>query len=707
MSPSLEADSPGSRREDDTLDRYPFAERIVRIVTQRSDSASMVIAVIGEWGEGKSTVLNFVQRVLEAEGHVGPLALPFNPWQYPGEVDLFRCLLDTIADGLGRSAKAPLEQIAGAFDRYKEVLAPVATGFVGPLGSGAVRGFASLSSIKIASLRQRVEDIIQQEGRQIIVLVDDVDRLSKRQIQQLFGLVKCAANFNRVSFVLAFDEAVVAEALQEEFPGDAYLEKIVQLPLRIPRATESGMLDLALTQVGIAFDATEVTLTNNEARDIRIAFDRNIFPRISTPRIAKRLGNSLQFALGALRGDVNIVDLTLLECMRAVYPDLYEVIRRSKTILVGDERLDGLYKDYSTEEIRARVDRATKGLSPRDRRNALELFTRLLPHTSGLYSEGRGVAVPSARQRYKEARLCSPEYFDRYFLYGVSTKDISDRELDELLDLNSEGDSTQAFAQAVTERLQGWDPAVFISKLRARVEDLPDDQLMRIVDVLVENADRFPNEEGAVLFGGTPLAGVAMFIYTILERLPRNDKVRFASRVLDAPTSLRLSAECFSWFIHSAGTSESDEGVLTRADQILLGASLAVRVQEAADEGRFRFDSDYVVKLISIWTDYGDKDKLRTTGATLIKSEPSQAISLLLRYGGFRGIGGRFLPPSSYQYLTSIFDGQVIYDGILKALGDGVLRADPNHSVPMTPGEELAREFVKMHKRGETPEGDS
>ncbi len=53
-------DEPIKTKDEDQLNRYPIAQRIVKTIAVRNDPSSLVIGLYGEWGEGKSTVLNFV-----------------------------------------------------------------------------------------------------------------------------------------------------------------------------------------------------------------------------------------------------------------------------------------------------------------------------------------------------------------------------------------------------------------------------------------------------------------------------------------------------------------------------------------------------------------------------------------------------------------------------------------------------------------------
>ena len=63
-------------------------------------------------------------------------------------------------------------------------------------------------------------------------MIDDIDRLDRTETQAIFKLVKLSASFNHTSYVLAFDDEIVAAAIGEKYgqggleAGRAFLEKI-------------------------------------------------------------------------------------------------------------------------------------------------------------------------------------------------------------------------------------------------------------------------------------------------------------------------------------------------------------------------------------------------------------------------------------------------------------------------------------------------
>jgi hypothetical protein len=85
----------------------------------------------------------------------------------------------------------------------------------------------------IVKAKARVAKALAGESPRLLIVLDDIDRLSADEIRELFRLVKSVGDLPNVIYPLSFDRCTVTTALDQfqENRGAAYLEKIVQLPL--------------------------------------------------------------------------------------------------------------------------------------------------------------------------------------------------------------------------------------------------------------------------------------------------------------------------------------------------------------------------------------------------------------------------------------------------------------------------------------------
>jgi len=80
---------PDTPLTDPSLDRFKrnaFACRVAKTLALRTDPSSIVVLIHGAWGEGKTTVLEFIERELQTFDHVVPVK--FNPWRVTDEASL-------------------------------------------------------------------------------------------------------------------------------------------------------------------------------------------------------------------------------------------------------------------------------------------------------------------------------------------------------------------------------------------------------------------------------------------------------------------------------------------------------------------------------------------------------------------------------------------------------------------------------------------
>nr|WP_245473383.1 P-loop NTPase fold protein [Bradyrhizobium zhanjiangense] len=81
----------------DFLNNEAIAKTIVRLIDETVDSA-VTIGVHGDWGAGKSSVLEMVEKAFPDDGDV--LCLKFSGWQFQGFEDAKIALIEGVVNGL-------------------------------------------------------------------------------------------------------------------------------------------------------------------------------------------------------------------------------------------------------------------------------------------------------------------------------------------------------------------------------------------------------------------------------------------------------------------------------------------------------------------------------------------------------------------------------------------------------------------------------
>lgn len=100
------ADRPISSHQEDLLGRAGFARSLANTIKQWKGNDSLVIALYGPWGSGKSSIKNMVVESLRDETLLPPQVLEFNPWQWSGQDQIAQAFFGEIGHAIGRTDKS-------------------------------------------------------------------------------------------------------------------------------------------------------------------------------------------------------------------------------------------------------------------------------------------------------------------------------------------------------------------------------------------------------------------------------------------------------------------------------------------------------------------------------------------------------------------------------------------------------------------------
>lgn len=375
----MRGDYPIDSRADDVLGRGPAAAAFAASILRMDVSRGAVVGVLGPWGSGKSSFVNLA--VLDLE-EAGCPVVNFNPWLFSGAEQLLDRFFVELAAQLKRKPGERLDQVAEALGTYGETLeslswVPVVGTWV---GAGGRLGKA------VSRARQRKKDGIDGPRRDVsarlgelenpvVVVLDDIDRLSTAEIREVFKLVRLTASFPNVVYVLAFDRGRVEGALQDDnVPGRAYLEKILETAIDLPEVPE-----LALQQQLVdGINEVVESLLNPGPVDIdawQDVYVEIVRPLIGTMRDVRRYTNAVSATLHALDGQVAVTDVLALEAVRVFLPNAYGELPRCSVVLTSLP--SGLRKE-SDQRGKDQLERLLSA-EPEHRSVVESMISRLFP----------------------------------------------------------------------------------------------------------------------------------------------------------------------------------------------------------------------------------------------------------------------------------------------------------------------------------------
>ena len=711
------ADSPLLGPDDDRFQRWPFARRVAEVIATRRDPASIVIGINGAWGEGKTTVLNFIAEELKRHGNV--VCFRFNPWRFPDEARLIRDFFQSLAQAVDKKLETGREKLGGVVSKYLSIPAGLA-------GAGdSVKAVGELmSSVDLEDLRERIEKILLESGKRVVVLMDDIDRLDKAETQAVFRLVKLVADFHNTAYVLAFDSEMVASALQERYsPKDPraglnFLEKIVQVPLDLPHIAQEALRLFNLQIIERAINEAEIELSESDVQSIQRGYLNGLEVRLRTPRMAKRYGNILSFALPILKGEVNPVDLILIEGIRALYPPLYDTIRDHPEVFLPSGSTRDMQWQAAQKHAKDVVEVALEGFSPPERRAATELLKQLFPRMEGVFG-GPHYASSFEDSWARARRITSRAYFQRFFSYAIPEGQVSDRELSEFVE-QLRAESVEEAARELGRLVGRRNAAYVVAKLRADAETVDAASAAKLAAAVIRDGSIYPNPKQMFGFTG-PFSQAAMLASDLVARvsLLEGDEAAYelATEVVQGAKPLTFALEVFSWLRVDSDDGEDREEdrdrfgrpirkALPKEHRALLSRVLAVRIEETLsnDSTLESLTAEELVRYLGAWAAYTSRDETKLFVSAKVKADPAFAIRILdgLRptaWGLETGLSSKLpFEREQYETLERFVDPVLINDVLESHLGPYQPSEHFPRFVDREPGRLVADQFLWLHR---------
>ena len=520
----------------DRLHRRPFAEHLAQSIRFIDPSGGFVFALTGSWGSGKTTVLNFTEKLLKdhqygKENH--PIVIVhFNAWWLSGSDKLlqdffkqFRLAIDQKRTRL----TGDLSSLSDSLTKYSAALEPLP--YIGRFAA-VVHHFRKLKAVREADvngLRQTINEKLKKFPGRILVVIDDLDRLRPDEIRLVFRLVKAVANFPRTIYLLAYDEPVVIRAIGDNDPqaGREYLDKIVQLPLALPAPDRSSLGELFSQGLEEILADTQEHLLNQA--ELNSLYWEAIDDLLTTPRHIARFLNLLRATYPLVQGEINAVDFIGIQALRQFAPTVYTFIANNKATFCRapadpfNEKTQGELK-YLETALKSALE-SDWGKNRNVAKKAVrDILVKLFPVRFG-DSDSR----PFYRNHLREkCSVCSEEVFDRYFFLGVPPDALSEAGFHATMSLLPDA---EAFGNKLKE-FASETPANGINRARAFLDRLKNAEQEVIQKDYIEPFLRAMYSVGDELVIGSSDKLIRRVTEKVLKQLPtQNDRFSLLQRI--------------------------------------------------------------------------------------------------------------------------------------------------------------------------------
>lgn len=304
----------------------------------------LTVGVIGDWGSGKSSLMNMAARELRGREDSGRfIVVQFNPWRFEDHVyvkyAIITAVLDAIDERLEKNPPEPtrLETAKRHARRARRLLHRLGLAKAGAAFGAAQAGLGPEEASALAEAAQGLTepapepdpgaeaperdpevyesvaqfhdefealvDALGEEFQAVVVFIDDMDRCATDTIIDTFETIRLFLNAPKTAYVVGAHEAIIAAALEGRFPartagdekiGRHYLEKMLQTSIHIPPLSEPEVL----TYVSLLY--AERHLGRDDERFLRLVAEAVGHRRSNELDVAMNVG----IARGALGNDL-------------------------------------------------------------------------------------------------------------------------------------------------------------------------------------------------------------------------------------------------------------------------------------------------------------------------------------------------------------------------------------------------------------------
>ena len=351
----LDADWPIESRSQDLLNRSLFAEKIARQVSNVPANQGFTIAITGEWGSGKTSLLNMVAETIGTD-EAAIAVLRFNPWLFGAADDLVTRFFGELSAQLGQSNSDRLKSVARGLSGLGQALAPLSP-FAGTTTVVNLAAQVTASLTEPPSLhkkRDELKDALSKSNTRLIIILDDIDRLEPSETREIMRLVRLTSDLPNVVHLLAFDRRRVAMSLagnETETEGQRYLDKIVQDSYHLPMPRISILSEILVNRLNKTFEGRDLPQIDRTVWS-RVLYDV-INPLVGNLRDVKRYVNSLPVALEMVGNEIALADLLGLEAIRILRPNIFDALKAHPEYLVHSDEVSllAMSEDNRTKAI--------------------------------------------------------------------------------------------------------------------------------------------------------------------------------------------------------------------------------------------------------------------------------------------------------------------------------------------------------------------
>ena len=556
----------GTNEDPDRLNRESFAKHLTDILIIDPNDECLNISLEGEWGYGKTSVINLVKA--SATTHVKkPIIIEYNPWLAGKAEALIQDFLVQFSSQLnipdrpkdGLKAAKELLAYSELFNVMKFIpgVEPWASTVQAVLSAtgGTSKKIGKLKELDLLGRKNKIKETIKNLGQSIIVIIDDIDRLTPDEAFQVVRLVKAVADFPGTSFLLSFDPVYLAKAFEKHGidKSDQYIDKVIQLRIALPLITHRDMQRLANIELQNLSDKSLTDHFEKDQERLSYIYHQHVKYLIRSPRELKRIFNHLRFVLAQTEGTVCFTDLYCLSVLAIKAQNIYQSLKDTPEYYVGRKFDESIAFDKRADVVEKNKDQRKQifgSCNEKDRTHINGLLKEIFPFMDRDEYSIYGTDYDRCGRVASEKRLYTALHYQVPLGLASDTdiKSFIDGDIDRIkyLEKAIEDDFVERFFELLQQNIEKVDPSHTVEILKSVYDVFLDSDYLKVFKEAIHG-----------FFSFDPFRDIVWLTLGLLESLEDKKSVLF--ELANEPKYLSITAEIVRRLMVQAGDISTDD----------------------------------------------------------------------------------------------------------------------------------------------------
>lgn len=525
------ADRPINSRDEDLLKRAVFSEKLGDAISAYSGKECLVIGLYGSWGTGKTSIINMALKSINQSGTNKPIVMRFSPWNYTDQNDLISIFFASLYRCLVKQNNEEIKKKVGeALCKYSEAFAMISKFFIGNHSSELLKSASqSLGQylMNVPDLEKEKENLEKQlrgSHEKIIVVIDDIDRLSNTQIKDIFQLVKQVADFPNVIYILAMDRDIVCNALDkvQNYDGQAYLDKIIQIPFEVPVLRKSVLENIfksKLKDIVREINENDIVKIDEDTVYWKIIYQNCVEPYMNTLRDMIRFINTFQFKYSVLCKETLFEDLVGIIALEVLEPNLYKWIYQNKKVVCSNNSSIHALYNANNAHLRQRYTDEFNILKVRSKL-AIKAVASLFPMFADSVQESFYQPIGNLKG---QMRIADNDKFDNYFIFTLEEIKVPRDIIKDIIEESDEKTLKIKMDKIINEDNIHY----FLQELESLLDEIPQHNIGKIASVLLDIKSEIIEAKSDNILKDSVSDYIEVLVFDCLIPMIKNDEERY------------------------------------------------------------------------------------------------------------------------------------------------------------------------------------